>query len=120
MNDVLLQKRPSLENDAAEKSWYIDPGQPVFAGHFPGNPIMPGVLVLGLLKTMLAEQSGTSVQIATIKRQKFIRPVLPGDTLTIRISTLETDGEFIDVHYQANVAGGPVAKGSLSFKPASR
>lgn len=102
-----------------EKSCYIAPQQPVFAGHFPGNPIMPGVLVLGLLKSLLAEHSGTQVQIAAIKRQKFMRPVLPGDTLCIRITKLEVDGVFLDVHYQASVAEGLVAKGSVSFQQAA-
>jgi 3-hydroxymyristoyl/3-hydroxydecanoyl-(acyl carrier protein) dehydratase len=99
-----------------EKSWYIDAQQPVFAGHFPGNPIMPGVLVLGFLKSLLAEHLVKPVQIAYIKRQKFMRPVLPGNTLKISINTLQIDGEFIDVNYMAVIAEGPVAKGSISFK----
>ena len=103
-----------------EKSWYIDPQQPVFAGHFPGNPIMPGVLVLGLLKSLLADHLGNPVQIAAIKRQKFIRPVLPANTLTITVSKLEIDGDFIDLQYQASVAEGPVAKGSISIRQINR
>ena len=123
MSTATLQEKPTMNdelgaNPGYEKSWYIAPNQPVFAGHFPGNPIMPGVLVLGLLKSLLAEHSGAQVQIAAIKRQKFMRPVLPGDTLCIRINKLDVDGEFLDVNYQASVAEGPVAKGSISFQQA--
>ena len=103
-----------------EKSWYIDAQQPVFAGHFPGNPIMPGVLVLGLLKSLVAEHLDHPVQIAAIKRQKFLRPVLPTNTLNLTIKSLELDGDFIDVSYTAAVAEGPVAKGSISFQRKAR
>lgn len=103
-----------------EKSWYIDEQQPVFAGHFPGNPIMPGVLVLGLLKSLVAEYLDQPVQIAAIKRQKFLRPVLPANTLSLAIKNLEVDGNFIDVNYVATVAEGPVAKGSISFQRTTR
>ena len=103
-----------------EKSWYIDAQQPVFTGHFPGNPIMPGVLVLGLLKSLVAEHLDQPVHIAAIKRQKFLRPVLPTNTLNVSIKSLELDGEFIDVSYTAAVAEGPVAKGSISFQRTTR
>lgn len=103
-----------------EKSWYIDAQQPVFAGHFPDNPIMPGVLVLGLLKSLIAEHLDQQVQIAAIKRQKFLRPVFPTNTLSLSIKSLELHGDFIDVSYTAAVAEGPVARGSISFQRTSR
>ena len=53
---------------------------PAFAGHFPGNPVLPGVVLLDLI---LAEAAITAI--AGIIRLKFLRPVRPGESLTYRL-----------------------------------
>lgn len=72
--------------------------EPFFVGHFPGNPIMPGVLVIEAMAQVagiLAFKSGVqgdSVYFMSIERAKFRRPVTPGDQLRLEITTLHTRG----------------------------
>lgn len=55
---------------------------PAFPGHFPGNPLLPGVLILDLVvNTYESPVSGISIA-------KFLNPVLPGDVLNISIDEL--------------------------------
>ena len=69
--------------------------EPFFQGHFPGNPIMPGVLVLeamaqvsGIL-AMHNRPKGSSVYFMSIEKAKFRKPVVPGDQLQFEISVLQ-------------------------------
>lgn len=69
--------------------------EPFFQGHFPGNPIMPGVLVLeamaqvsGIL-AMHNGPKGSSVYFMSIEKAKFRKPVVPGDQLQFEISVLQ-------------------------------
>jgi len=55
---------------------------PTAAGHFPGNPIIPGALLLDETLQAIAGPHGTARSLA-IRSTKFLRPVRPGDTLVI-------------------------------------
>lgn len=67
--------------------------EPFFAGHFPNQPIMPGVLICeaiaqaggALLLTEVEDRSGKLIMFTGIERAKFRRPVLPGDQLRIEV-----------------------------------
>ncbi len=80
---------------------FIDPDLEIFQGHYPENPIMPGVLLCeiifqsGALLMSKTAQSDTSetkeIPVLTrIENAKFKRPVLPGDTVQIQVSLKET------------------------------
>jgi beta-hydroxyacyl-ACP dehydratase FabZ len=69
-------------------------GEPYFAGHFPGLPVMPGVLIVEALAqagAILAHQAGSFdpatqvVYFMTIESAKFRRPVRPGDRLDLEV-----------------------------------
>jgi 3-hydroxyacyl-[acyl-carrier-protein] dehydratase len=67
--------------------------EPFFAGHFPDQPIMPGVLICeaiaqaggALLLTEVEDRSGKLIMFTGIERARFRRPVLPGDQLRIEV-----------------------------------
>jgi 3-hydroxyacyl-[acyl-carrier-protein] dehydratase len=70
-----------------------------FQGHFPGNPIMPGVLIVealaqvaGILAFQSGASEGTSVYFLSIEKAKFRRPVVPGDQLRLEVSVLQFRG----------------------------
>jgi len=74
--------------------------EPFFMGHFPGNPIMPGVLIVEALAQLagllafLSGVQGDAVYFMSIEKAKFRKPVVPGDQLRLEITTL---------HQRANV-----------------
>jgi 3-hydroxyacyl-[acyl-carrier-protein] dehydratase len=77
--------------------------EPFFAGHFPGHPVMPGVLILealaqaaGLLaKNSLAQRTDDKVTyLMAIDRARFRRPVVPGDRLELRVEIVRQKGDI--------------------------
>jgi 3-hydroxyacyl-[acyl-carrier-protein] dehydratase len=71
---------------------YVKEDEPYFKGHFPGRPIMPGVLIIetiaqagAVLMLMIPENKGKFVLFAGIDKARFKRVVKPGDELTKEI-----------------------------------
>lgn len=67
-----------------------------FEGHFPGNPIMPGVLIVealaqtaGILSNVSAEKKFKGVYFMSIEKAKFRKPVLPGDQLKLEVEVIK-------------------------------
>jgi 3-hydroxyacyl-[acyl-carrier-protein] dehydratase len=69
--------------------------EPFFQGHFPGNPIMPGVLIvegMAQIAGILAYKSGVkgnTIYFMSIEKAKFRKPVVPGDQLKFQIKVLK-------------------------------
>ena len=58
---------------------------PVFAGHFPGQPVVPGVFTLQMIKECAAVALGKEVRFAAIQNCKFSRTILPGEHRSLEI-----------------------------------
>lgn len=70
-----------------------------FQGHFPGNPIMPGVLIVealaqiaGILALRSGAPEGKAVFFMSIEKAKFRRPVVPGDQLRLEVAIVQSRG----------------------------
>jgi len=99
--------------------------EPYFSGHFPGNPIMPGVLIIeamaqvGGVMALLATPDyrpgmpGTQVFFMGIDKTRFRRPVRPGDSLTIKIETLRGGGKVWKLAGKAYVGQELAAEAEL-------
>ncbi len=76
----------------------VSMNEPFFQGHFPGNPVMPGVLIveaLAQLAGILAFQSGVqgkTVYFMSIEKVKFRRIVIPGDQLRLEVNVIHRRG----------------------------
>jgi len=86
-----------LEKRTIEGGRRIRADDPVLAGHFPGNPIYPGVLQVKAMGQLAACLLGASshpreVRAVRIHQAVFFEPVLPGDGLTLYASVIEDDG----------------------------
>jgi 3-hydroxymyristoyl/3-hydroxydecanoyl-(acyl carrier protein) dehydratase len=79
---------------------------PALPGHFPGRPIVPGVLLLASVEDMLRAAGLRVIACATAK---FLAPVLPDQMLDIRADV----DEGADVRFEIAAAGRTVAAGSL-------
>ncbi len=97
--------------------------EPFFPGHFPGKPIMPGVLIVeamaqvgGIVLTQLPEVQGMLSLFAGIDRVRFRRPVVPGDRLVIASELLTVKQKrFGKMEAKAEVEGQLVCEGELMF-----
>ena len=100
----------------------VTANEPHFVGHFPGNPVMPGVLVLeGMAQTagtlcILARpgQSKPSiVYFLTIDKAKFRKPVIPGDTIEYHVQRIARRRNMWWFRGEAKVRGEIVAEAEL-------
>jgi beta-hydroxyacyl-ACP dehydratase FabZ len=98
--------------------------EPQFAGHFPGLPIMPGVLIIeamaqvaGILVGKLAPHTrGKVMFLASVDEAKFRRPVVPGDQLRIEMKMLRLKYTVAKMQGTATVDGNVVAEATLMCK----
>lgn len=63
--------------------WTVPLDHPAFAGHFPGTPILPGVVLLDVALQAIAHASGIALDPCEISSVKFLSPANPGDELAI-------------------------------------
>ncbi len=97
--------------------------EPHFQGHFPGRPIMPGVLIVeamaqvgGVVLTQLPERPEGLFMFAGIDKVRFRRPVVPGDQLVMTTTLLCVKRRrFGKMEAQAKVDGQLVCEGELLF-----
>ncbi len=95
--------------------------EPFFQGHWPGRPIMPGVLIVEAMAqaagVLIARgaASGCEALLASIDGVKLRRPVVPGDQLVIEVDGVRSGGRATQVKAVARVAGRVVAEGKLRF-----
>lgn len=102
--------------------------EPFFAGHFPGHPIMPGVLIVeGMAQTgglmLMNEVSGSSnkvVYFMSMDDVKFRRPVRPGDTLLFDMEMLQFRGRVCRLKGVGTVDGQVVAEATLMAQVVDR
>lgn len=66
-------------------------GHPVYEGHFPGEPVTPGVLTLATVRECASELAGSALQYSEIKSCRFAAMIRPGDRLTLHIEAADTD-----------------------------
>jgi 3-hydroxyacyl-[acyl-carrier-protein] dehydratase len=66
------------------------PDHPAAQGHFPGNPVIPGAVLLNEALVAIGQRLGAPLSGCTIRSAKFLHPVRPGDAVDIEFS--ESDG----------------------------
>ena len=93
-----------------------------FKGHFPGNPIMPGVLIVESLAQAGAvailskeENKGKNALFGGIDKMKFKRMVKPGDTLNLEVNIIKQKGPIGVGEGKATVNGELACKGEFTF-----
>lgn len=96
--------------------------EPFFSGHFPGRPIMPGVLIIealaqtaGVLMLKKAENRGKLAYLAAIDKVKLRRPVVPGDQLRLEIKVSKLRSKTGKIESRALVRGKVVTEAELIF-----
>ena len=96
--------------------------EPFFQGHFPGHPIMPGVLqleamaqVAGIVMLKSAENAGKIAYFMSAEDVKWRKPVLPGDVLVIEVELTKMRGKIGKAKGVCKVAGDVVSQADVTF-----
>ena len=105
----------------------VSVNEPFFTGHFPGNPTMPGVLILEsmaqtgaiILLSVEGGHQGT-IYLAGAERVKFRRTVVPGDVLVNEVRLLWHRRGFGRIDCKATVDGEVVAEAELAYSLSAR
>ena len=128
---IIPHRDPFLLIDTVEE---LEPGKRVvatktvgpesfwFQGHFPGNPVTPGVLTIEMLAQAgavcalsLPENRGRLAVFAGIDKAKFRRQVVPGDTVRLEVELLKLRGSFGVGKALATVEGQRAAQAEITF-----
>ncbi len=102
--------------------------EPFFQGHFPGAPVMPGVLVVEALAQVgavlalreIEDRDSKLVLFTGIREARFRRPVVPGDTLTLEVTALRIGSRIQRMRGEAKVDGQLVADADIMSVIADR
>ena len=131
IKNIIPQREPFLMIDEVEEYIpgksataykYVDESEYYFKGHFPGNPIMPGVLIVESLAQTgavailsMEENKGKNALFGGIDKIRFKRQVVPGDTLKLEVKIIKRKGPIGVGEAIATVDGKIAAKGELTF-----
>jgi 3-hydroxyacyl-[acyl-carrier-protein] dehydratase len=100
----------------------VTANEPFFSGHFPGFPVMPGVLMVEALAQVgavavlgMPENKGKMAFFAGIDEVRFKRQVVPGDVLRLEVTLTRVRGSFGQGSGEATVDGDLACRGSFMF-----
>lgn len=132
ISDVLPHRYPMLMVDRiveiGEESVVglknVTVNEPHFMGHFPGYPVMPGVLIIEamaqvggiLIGTLAPHTRGKLMFLASVEDAKFRKPVVPGDQLRIEMKKVRLKHTVAKLQGTATVDGQVVAEATLMCK----
>jgi 3-hydroxyacyl-[acyl-carrier-protein] dehydratase len=109
--DEVLEVQPG---DMAVGRKTFPPDEPFFRGHFPGDPLVPGVILAEALAQtagIAAGQPGRAFRLSAIKGMKFLRPVRPLDAITLTARKIAAIGGLWQFEVVARVGEHVVAEG---------
>lgn len=119
---LLVDRILELREDGAVGLKNVTMNEPFFPGHFPGRPLMPGVLIIEALAQVGAvallsrpENRGKLALFAGLDRVRFKRPVRPGDTLRLEVTLERMRGPIGRGRGTATVEGQLAAQGEFLF-----
>ena len=120
---LLIDRITYLEPGIKAKGYKnVTANEPFFQGHFPGNPIMPGVLIvealakLGCVAMLVKEEYKNMIGLfAGIVNIRFKRQVIPGDKLELYVELLKLKGPIGKFRGEASVDGQLAVEGEVLF-----
>ena len=119
---LMLDKVTKIEGNKVTAVKNVTANEPYFQGHFPGHPIMPGVLQLeamaqaaGILMMRQAENFSKLAYFMSAESVKWRKPVRPGDTLVIEVEMMKMRGKIGRAKGVCFVDGEPVSEAEITF-----
>lgn len=131
IKNIIPQREPFLMIDEVEQYMpgksctaykNVNKDEYYFKGHFPGNPIMPGVLIVEALAQTgavailsMEENKGKNALFGGIDKLRFKKQVIPGDRLKLEVKIIKRKGPIGIGEAVATVDGKVAVKGELTF-----
>lgn len=119
---LMLDKVTRIDGNKITAQKMVTINEPYFQGHFPGHPIMPGVLQLeavaqaaGILMLKQADNFGKLAYFMSAENVKWRRPVRPGSTLTIEVELLKSRRNIGKAKGVCSVDGEEVSEADVTF-----
>lgn len=119
---LMVDRILEVEGNRIKAMKNVSINEPFFTGHFPGHPIMPGVLqleaiaqVAGILMLRQAENSGRLAYFMSAESVKWRKPVRPGDHLIIDVELTKTRGKIGRAKGICSVGGESVSEAEVTF-----
>jgi 3-hydroxyacyl-[acyl-carrier-protein] dehydratase len=96
----------------------LHPGHEIFKGHFPGQPVLPGVCMIQIIKDVVEEITGNRFLLQESKQIKFLKMLIPDNSKPINLSLgWEEDGRALQVNAQLSESGTVVFKFMGTYVP---
>ena len=93
-----------------ESALHVAPDHPAYAGHFPGRPILPGVVLLAEVMQAVERATGRGAERWSLANAKFLQPVAPGTPLTLA----QVASDSGSVRFEVRAGESVVASGMLA------
>ena len=106
----MRDRRRSAETGEELCALDFDPGFPGFDGHFPGNPIVPGVCLIAAARIFAEEVLGLPLEVTEIRQCRFRRPVQAGERAEVRLRIAEPEPCVRQIQASITVDGSPAAQ----------
>jgi len=95
----------------SQKCFEFSGNEPFFEGHFPGMPVLPGVMQVQLARELAEKSFGCGPVLRAVRKMKFARMILPGDKVELEVE--DVGGGTIA--YVFTKGGSPCSSGLLSY-----
>ena len=119
---LMVDRVTKIEGNRIVAQKNVTMAEPVFEGHFPGHPILPGVLqleamaqVAGILMMRQAENAGKLAYFMSAEEVKWRKPVRPGDVLVIDVTMTKMRGKIGKARGECSVNGELVSEADVTF-----
>jgi len=116
---LLVDQVDEIDGDRIVARKLVSRNEPHFEGHFPGHPVMPGVLILEALaqagallaaRAVSFDPAKQVIYFMAIDKAKFRKPVVPGDVLRLEVTPLRKGGAIWKMRGEAKVGEAIVAE----------
>jgi len=115
LNSLYSVINESVTADEHSFTIKLDASHFIYAAHFPGEPITPGVCIMQIAQELIGLHVGCSVDIKTVKNIKFLRVIIPTQTPEVNytLSKITTEEGYVKAQVVVTIEEGVFAKLSL-------
>ncbi|MBW2296112.1 MAG: hypothetical protein JRF32_00690 [Deltaproteobacteria bacterium] len=113
-----LNKIERCDDNKIRADIQVPPSSPWFDGHFPGEPVLPGLAQLGMVFDVIKKVAGGNLKIASVSRVRFKRIVRPDDLLKVIAAPLKRDVKAYT--FQILIQDEQVSSGVIRFEKEER